>query len=331
MSEKNQGMRVVKILEMLRNETDENHVLTRKDIENRLMEQGIEFERRTFYKDIELLTNAGFEIEHSPVGHAYGYYLIDQDFSVAELKLIVDALHAANFLTDKKTDELIEKVALIGGKYKAEDIKTNNIHFNTKKHSNEQILLVIEQLNNSIRDRKKIACKVFDLNYKGNIVYRHSKRTYKLEPIALIHYDDNYYVLCYDDERGVYPRRIDRLKNIEILDESISEQAALEMKNADKYTDGIFKMYGGEKVHIKLEFNKDVMNAIFDHFGEKVKIIPTDIEDVYQTEVDAQISPTFWGWFFQFVGDMIIVSPESLVKEYKKRLSTGNKLTMKNT
>lgn len=49
------------------------------------------------------------------------------------------------------------------------------------------ILLVIEQLNNAIRDRKKIACKVFDLNYKGNIVYRHSKRTYKLEPIALIH------------------------------------------------------------------------------------------------------------------------------------------------
>ena len=128
MSEKNQGMRVVKILEMLRNETDETHVLTRKDIETRLLNQGIEFERRTFYKDIELLTNAGFEIEHSPVGHAYGYYLVDKDFSVAELKLIVDALHAANFLTEKKTDELVDKVARIGGKYKADDIKTNNIH-----------------------------------------------------------------------------------------------------------------------------------------------------------------------------------------------------------
>ncbi|MBR3438062.1 MAG: WYL domain-containing protein [Clostridia bacterium] len=211
MASNNQGTRIIKILEMLRNETDESHVLTRKDIEARLEEQGIEFERRTFYKDIELLTNAGFVIEHSTVGHAYGYYLVQQDFSVAELKLIVDALHAANFLTENKTDDLIDKVALVGGKFKAEDIKSNNIHFNTKKHSNEQILFVIEQLNNAIKDKKKISCKVFDLNYKGNIVYRHNKKTYTLEPIALIHYDDNYYVLCYDDERGVYPRRIDRL------------------------------------------------------------------------------------------------------------------------
>ena len=326
MSEKNQGMRVVKILEMLRNETDENHVLTRKDIETRLLNQGIEFERRTFYKDIELLTNAGFEIEHSPVGHAYGYYLVDKDFSVAELKLIVDALHAANFLTEKKTDELVDKVALIGGKYKAEDIKTNNIRFNTKKHTNEQILLVIEQLNNAIRDKKKITCKVFDLNYNGKQVLRHNRRIYTLEPIALIHYDDNYYVLCYDDERGVYPRRIDRLKNVSVLDESISDNAAKEMKKADEYTKGIFKMYGGDKVQVTFEFTESILNAVFDHFGEKIRITPTDKDGIYQTDVEAQISPTFWGWFFQFVGEMRIVSPDSLVKEYKKRLSTGNKI-----
>jgi hypothetical protein len=46
-------------------------------------------------------------------------------------------------------------------------------------------------------------------------------------------------------------------------------------------------------------------------------------------EVEAQISPTFWGWFFQFAGDMEIVSPASLVKEYKKRLSIGNKIISK--
>ncbi len=328
MAEKNQGMRVIKILEMLQNETDENHFLTRQDIEERLEAQGIEFERRTFYKDIELLTNAGFEIEHNAVGHAYGYYLVQRDFSVAELKLIVDALHAANFLTNKKTDDLIDKVALIGGKYKAEDIKTNNIHFNAKKHSNEQILVVIEQLNNAIRDKKKISCKVFDLNFKGKPVYRHNKKLYTLEPIALIHNDDNYYVLCYDEERGLYPRRIDRLKNIQILDESICEKAAAESDKAESYTKGIFKMYGGEKEKITLKFTEDVMNAVFDHFGEKLNITPVD-EYIYQVEVEAQISPTFWGWFFQFVGDMEIVSPASLVKEYKKRLSNGNKITSK--
>ena len=113
-----------------------------------------------------------------------------------------------------------------------------------------------------------------------------------------------------------------------MLEEDICENAAAEIDKAETYTKGIFKMYGGEKEIITLKFTKEVMNAVFDHFGEKIKINPVD-EDVYQVEVEAQISPTFWGWFFQFVGEMEIISPASLVKEYKNRLSIGNKITSK--
>ena len=325
-TDKNQGLRIIKMLELLRSETDDNHVLTRKQIEEKLTECGLVAERRTFYRDIELLRSAGFDIEHNYVGHEYGFYLVEQQFSVAELKLIVDALHAANFLTDKKTDELIDKVANIGGKFKAEDIKASNIHFNTRKHSNEAILTVIEQLTEAIKQHRKITCKVFDLNAKGKPVYRHRKKTYTLEPLALIHNDDNYYLLCYDEERGVYPRRIDRMNSVDISFESISKEALAKLTEAEKYTDGVFRMYGGKKETVTLEFKEEALNCIFDRFGEKTKILPTDREGIYQTTVNIEISPTFWGWFFQFVGEMMIVSPESVAKEYKKRLKTGNKI-----
>jgi hypothetical protein len=32
-----------------------------------------------------------------------------------------------------------------------------------------------------------------------------------------------------------------------------------------------------------------------------------------------QISPVFWGWLFQFAGEMKVLSPETLVQEYKQR------------
>ena len=34
--------------------------------------------------------------------------------------------------------------------------------------------------------------------------------------------------------------------------------------------------------------------------------------------VTVQISPTFWGWLFQFGGKMKIVSPESAIREYRE-------------
>ncbi len=327
MANNDQAIRAVKILEMLRSETDESHTLSRNDICSRLAGCGLSGERRTFYRDIGALKEAGYDIETFRSGRSVGYYLVEQSFSVAELKLIVDALHGANFLTEKKTLELAEKVAALGGKYKAEDIKANNIRFNTRKHSNEAVLTVIEQLNSAIKGRQKISCTVFDLGISGNPVYRHEKKLYVLEPLALIHHEDNYYLLCYDNERGIYPRRIDRINNVDVLNEKISPQALSKLDEAEKYTNGIFKMFGGERIKVVLEFKKEALNCIFDHFGENTPIAETDKPGVFRTEVEVEESPTFWGWLFQFAGEMRIVSPESLAEKYINRLKTGNRLT----
>lgn len=36
--------------------------------------------------------------------------------------------------------------------------------------------------------------------------------------------------------------------------------------------------------------------------------------------VKVQVSPTFWGWLFQFGTKMTIISPEELKEEYKKQV-----------
>lgn len=35
--------------------------------------------------------------------------------------------------------------------------------------------------------------------------------------------------------------------------------------------------------------------------------------------IKVQVSPVFWGWLFQFVGEMTIVSLEQLREDYKRR------------
>ena len=73
----------------------------------------------------------------------------------------------------------------------------------------------------------------------------------------------------------------------------------------------VFKMYGGPAVDITVEFNDKLIGVIQDKFGEDTKIVRTG-RDKCVASIRVQISPVFWGWIFQFVGEMTIVSPEGL-------------------
>ena len=67
-----------------------------------------------------------------------------------------------------------------------------------------------------------------------------------------------------------------------------------------------------------LEFNEKLIGVVHDKFGENTKMIRT-APGKCVASVQVQIAPTFWGWLFQFVGEMRIISPDPLMEEYKKR------------
>lgn len=134
-----QKYKLLKRLELLRQETDEQNPLSTSMICKKLGEMGISCERRTLTKDIAVLNELGYEVMWVWVGKAKGYYIEDRSFSVPELKILIDAVQAASFITDKKTAELIDKIAELGGSHKAEILKSNMVCFNTRKHSNKSI------------------------------------------------------------------------------------------------------------------------------------------------------------------------------------------------
>lgn len=83
----------------------------------RLLEEkhGITTHRTTIPSDIDLLIKSGMEIEVIE-SKPKKYYLNDyaRMFSLPELKMLVDAVASSKFITKKKSDELIEKIAALG-------------------------------------------------------------------------------------------------------------------------------------------------------------------------------------------------------------------------
>lgn len=313
-----QKIKLLKLVELLRQETDDQHPLTTAEICARLEKMDISCERRTLSKDIALLNNQGYEVLWRWVGKEKGYYILDRSFSIPELKILIDAVQAASFVTEKKTSELIDKIADLGGRYRADILKSNMVCFNTRKHRNESIYYNVDSLEEALLEKKKVIFRYFDLDASGNRVYRRDGHHYVVEPVALVFNEDNYYLVVYSarhDNTANY--RVDRMDSVEIIEESISEKALQLRTGVGEYTEQALKMYGGQLETIVLEFDKRLIGAVYDRFGEDTNMADVGNDKCVAT-LQVQTSPTFWGWLFQFGNQMRILSPESAIGEYRR-------------
>lgn len=315
-----QKIKLLKLLELLRQETDEQHPLTTMDICNRLGAMGISCERRTLSKDVALLNEQGYEVMWRWVGKEKGYYIEDRSFSIPELKILIDAIQASSFITEKKTADLIGKIANLGGSHRAELLQGNMVCFNTRKHSNESIYYNVSSLEDALQHQKKVLFRYFDLNEQGQKVYRREGHRYVVEPVALVFNEDNYYLVVYSsrhDSTANY--RVDRMDHVEVLSDAVSEKAISLRGGVAEYTEQAFKMYGGTPTDIVIEFDNQLIGAVYDKFGEDTQMMRSGENKCIAT-VKVQISPTFWGWLFQFAGLMKVISPDNVIEEGKRCL-----------
>lgn len=315
-----QKIKLLKLLELLRQETDEQHPLTTMDICNRLGAMGISCERRTLSKDVALLNEQGYEVMWRWVGKEKGYYIEDRGFSIPELKILIDAIQASSFITEKKTADLIGKIANLGGSHRAELLQGNMVCFNTRKHSNESIYYNVSSLEDALQHQKKVLFRYFDLDEQGQKVYRREGHRYVVEPVALVFNEDNYYLVVYSsrhDSTANY--RVDRMDHVEVLSDAVSEKAISLRGGVAEYTEQAFKMYGGTPTDVVIEFDNQLIGAVYDKFGEDTQMMRSGENKCIAT-VKMQISPTFWGWLFQFAGLMKVISPDNVIEEGKRRL-----------
>ena len=90
-----QKYKLMKLWELLKRETDEDHPISRMELCRRLNEMGISSNVRTLSLDIEELTVGGYEIISRKQGKEKVYFVADHEFSIPEIKIIIDALQAA--------------------------------------------------------------------------------------------------------------------------------------------------------------------------------------------------------------------------------------------
>lgn len=105
----NQKLKLLYLMEILLQQTDERHPMTVPEMISELARHGVAAERKSIYNDLESLRTFGLDIVQTK-SRTTGYYIGARSFEVPELKLLVDSVQSSKFITHKKTLALIKKI-----------------------------------------------------------------------------------------------------------------------------------------------------------------------------------------------------------------------------
>ena len=148
--------RIFLIMKMLYEKSDENHPLATNEIMDFLAQNGITVDRKTVREDMNFLIQSEdldiIRIKSSPNKYFWG----ERVFEIPELKLLIDAVSAARFISQDKSDDLIKKLIALAGKSQRHEL-IRNVHGTGKmKADNRRLNYIVDILNYSINQKKKI-------------------------------------------------------------------------------------------------------------------------------------------------------------------------------
>ena len=315
-TEKPNKIKLLKLWELLCQNTDAEHPMGTPEILERLAEMGIDCDRRTLYDDIKTLNHFGYEVEC--VRGASNEYSVDRgDFDVTELRILMDAVQAASFITEKKTKDFVGRLATLGGSRRAEVLTNNIVEFNTTKTDNEQIYYIVDTINYCIINQCKVKFVYFDYNTSHERVYRREGKVYYINPVATIMDNENYYLVGYDDfHPNMLHFRVDRMEQVKDSHHVIKKIEMFENFDIGKHKAELFGMYSGEIIDVTLRADKCLIDAVFDKFGTNTKLTKIS-EEEFEFTVSIQKSDLFFGWCSSFGKKLHLEAPQEIVVEYK--------------
>ena len=302
--------RLLALLKILFEQTDDQQGLTMEEILSALEDAGISAERKALYRDFDALCKAGIEVSRQrckPVR----YYLA---------KRPVDAVQGSKFITARQSASLVRAIKSLGSKSQAQGLEKRVFVGGRVKSQNDSVFRNVDAIQEAIAAKRKVTFTYASYDCSAHLRLRNKGQTYTQTPVQLMYSDGFYYLVCFSDKYNDFANyRIDRMRNIGVSDERASRNAAIATFDVNEYEQRMFNMYAGESLQVTLRVKESAMNAIVDRFGKDVQVDDAG-DGTARVSVVVMGTPVFFGWVSQFEGQVVIEQPTSLRKTYANYL-----------
>lgn len=330
---------IVCILEILRKHSDAEHRLSQEDILGILeKEYDVFVDRRAIKRNIVDLIDFGYDIEYSEsiritrdkkTGELVenivmtDFYII-HEFTDGELRLLIDSLLFSKNIPYEQCVDLVDKLAGLSNRYFSAGIK-HIARLANDKTDNKQLFLNIELINEAINCGKKISFKYaeYGIDKKEHLRTRAdgSVREYIISPYQMAAKDGKYYLICnYDRFCDISNYRVDRIREIRLLEESVRPFESLKGANGQRlnlvqYMQEHVYMYASEALRVNFLAAKGLISDIIETFGKDVIIKDNDNENVMVSVMTNEMSMVHFAK--SMAPNVVVLSPQSIVDKIK--------------
>lgn len=311
-----QKLKILYIMKMLLELTDESNTLSVNDFIKKLSMYGISAERKSIYDDLEMLCVFGLPVGCKK-GKSYGYYIEKRDFTLAEVKLLANLVASNKYLSGQLSNELIQKLGTLTS-YSASKQLKRSIFVEKRTKIRQPIFYNIDVIHEAVAQKKQIAFRYYDYTVYKEKIYKNNGEKSLASPYGITYRDETYFLICYFDQYDTIVHfRIDRMEDVEIMEQS----QTIKENNFDlqQHVKKTFDYYGGVQTErVKILFNESLLTPVLEYFGEECTLEPQD-SGTFIVRANIVITPTFLGWLFQFGNMAQILAPNSLINQIKNK------------
>ena len=303
-----QKSKLLTLLRILEQKTDEEHLLNVPQLVQLLEQQGILAERKSIYSDIDTLRSLGFDIQLQR-GRGGGYWLASRTFELSELKLLVDAVQASKVISARTSRKLIHKLEALCSDYEGSQLQRQVYVDGRPKSDSHTLLYSIDALHSAIN-----AGRMVSFRYKKD-------GTRTVSPWRLAWDGGCYYLIAYQDEKepaGIRNYRVDRMSAVTVLDEARRGKAEFRQFDLPAYLRKHFNMFNGPEHLVTLRCTADLESAMRDRFGKAPVFVPEEDGTHFHFDVPVCVSPQFYGWVCGFDGKVEVTAPAEVRQEMRQ-------------
>lgn len=313
-----QKLKLLVLLRIFEEKTDEEHRISIGEIIRELEKEGIRAERKSLYDDFQTLREAGYDIQGSKTAEGYTYCMGKRTFELAELKLLVDSVQSAKFITRAKSDELITKLETFCSRYNAGKLQRQVYVSGRVKTGNEEIFGNVDCIHEAIAGNRKITFRYWNWNVKKETEFRKGGARYQVSPWGLLWEDENYYLVAFDDaDQKLKHYRVDKMNDILLTEEKREGGDSCRGLDLADYSRKTFGMFGGEEKKVTLLCENRYAGVMIDRFGKEVFMVPKG-KDHFSVTVKVALSSQFTAWVMGLSGGVVVTSPKE-VKELMQK------------
>lgn len=313
-----QGARILSLLRILYQMTDDEHGLSMRQLLEALKQSGTAVERKTVYTDMAMLKECGFDIVTENNGRDRLYHIAHRHFELPELKLLVDVVQASRFITRKKSESLIRKLEMLASRYEAGQLDRQVYVSGRIKAENESIYYNVDRLHSAIEQDVRIHFQYFQWTVEKEKQLRHHGRIYQVSPWALTWDNECYYLVGYDEGlEEIRHYRVDKMLHIDLTDIPRTGKKQFEAFDLAVYANRRFGMFDGVERTVVLRVKNDFAGVIYDRFGTELEVSRVG-DDCFEVGVEVAVSDQFFGWIISLGEKVRIVGPEEAVARMRE-------------